>query len=145
MDDSEDLCRRCGKCCREKIQLNGLLFATPVMCKYYDSETGLCTVYERRHEVNPQCLDRQSAIERGVFPADCPYVRDIADYAAPIEGVIDADLLERIDNLDFTEAELWRLLSERMKKQGISPRKLRGRSRRKSAQTVEKTSPGECT
>jgi len=79
------LCERCGRCCCVKIYVDGELVYTPYFCKYYDPATRLCTVYEHRHEVNPRCLTVEEGIALGVFPADCPYVRDLPDYHPPRE------------------------------------------------------------
>jgi uncharacterized cysteine cluster protein YcgN (CxxCxxCC family) len=77
------LCKKCGRCCYAKLIINGEVVYTPFPCPYLDEETRLCTVYERRHEINPQCLTVETGIRLGVFPADCPYVRDIPDYVPP--------------------------------------------------------------
>ena len=65
--------------------LNGEVVYTPFFCKYYDAATRLCTIYPRRHEVNPHCLTVEEGIKMGVFPADCPYVRDLPGYHPPRE------------------------------------------------------------
>ena len=57
----------------------------PFPCPYLDEDTRLCTVYERRHEVNPDCLTLEEGIRIGVFPADCPYVAGIESYKPPRE------------------------------------------------------------
>ncbi len=82
-----DLCERCGRCCYAKLIINGEIVYTPFPCPYLDEATRLCTVYERRHEVNPECLPVEMGIRLGVFPADCPYVRDLPDYVAPRMGM----------------------------------------------------------
>jgi len=77
------LCEKCGRCCYAKLIIDGEVVYTPFPCPHLDEETRLCTVYERRHEVNPDCLTVEMGIELGVFPADCPYVRDIPGYVPP--------------------------------------------------------------
>ncbi|HOX36547.1 MAG TPA: hypothetical protein PL033_01045 [Candidatus Brocadiia bacterium] len=126
MTHGEELCRRCGKCCREKLIVADVIFATPIMCGWYDRETGLCRVYDRRHEVNPDCLDRDAAATRGVFPADCPYVQNIKGYVAPIEGVVDAGLLAMVDGGLITDEERLRQeVVKRMTRMGMRiPRSL---------------------
>lgn len=120
MVEGEELCRRCGKCCREKLMVCGVVFATPVMCDWYDKATGLCRVYERRHQVNPYCLDRKTAIAKGVFPADCPYVQGIKGYAGPVEGVVDAGILLMLDEGAISsEEELRREIVKRMRRLGM--------------------------
>ncbi len=83
----ENLCRRCGRCCCRKFLLGEYVYHTPFHCQYLDLETRLCTVYERRFEVNPYCLPVERAMERGIFPADCPYVAGREDYRAPVENL----------------------------------------------------------
>ena len=73
--------------------MSGRVFYTPYYCPYLDTETRLCTIYDRRHELNPHCLSVEEGIEIGVFPADCPYVADIPDYTPPVEEW-DEDALE---------------------------------------------------
>jgi uncharacterized cysteine cluster protein YcgN (CxxCxxCC family) len=92
----EALCRRCGRCCFHKLLVGDEVVYTDTPCVYLDLETHQCTVYERRHEVNPDCLDVDAGIARGVFPADCPYVAGLASYKPPVEDPSDellADLL----------------------------------------------------
>ena len=77
------MCEKCGRCCYGKLILDGEVVYTPFPCPYLDEDTRLCTVYERRHEVNPDCLTVEMGVELGVFPPDCPYVRDLPDYIPP--------------------------------------------------------------
>ena len=84
-DDREVLCRRCGRCCYAKIVIDGEIVYLPFPCPYLDEDTRLCTIYERRHEVNPDCLTLEEGIRIGVFPADCPYVAGIEGYKPPRE------------------------------------------------------------
>ncbi|MEW6357051.1 MAG: hypothetical protein AB1696_12040 [Planctomycetota bacterium] len=93
----EILCHRCGRCCYRKIWIEDLLYYTPTPCQYLDVQTRLCTVYDRRHILNPECLGLEEGIRLGVFPADCPYVRDLPDYNPPIEEVLDPAALRLIE------------------------------------------------
>jgi hypothetical protein len=80
----EATCRRCGRCCYEKIEYEGEIFYTDVPCEKLDPETHLCTVYEDRHEARPGCVPLTPGnIVKGVLPADCPYVARIEGYRAP--------------------------------------------------------------
>jgi len=81
----EELCRRCGRCCCRKFVLKDLVYHTPFFCPHLDRATRLCTVYGRRFQANPQCLSVERGIERGVFPADCPYVAGRPGYRPPVE------------------------------------------------------------
>ncbi len=77
------LCEKCGRCCYAKLIIDGEVVYTPFPCPHLDEQTRLCKAYERRHEVNPHCLTVEMGVALGVFPADCPYVRDLPDYAPP--------------------------------------------------------------
>ena len=81
--DGEALCRRCGRCCYAKVILDGEMYYTDIPCEFLDLATKACTIYERRFELNPECLSIERGIRMGVFPADCPYVAGIAGYRAP--------------------------------------------------------------
>ena len=84
----EALCRRCGKCCYRKIIIGRTVAITPFPCEHLDTETSACTVYARRHEVNPRCLSVPEGLKRSAFPADCPYVASFAPegYQPPLEN-----------------------------------------------------------
>lgn len=80
----EAKCRRCGRCCYEKIEFEGEVYYTNVPCEHLDPETRLCRVYARRHKVRSGCVPLSPRmLGRGWLPADCPYVEDIAGYIAP--------------------------------------------------------------
>ena len=81
----EARCRRCGRCCYEKIEHEGRVYYTDTPCDKFDPKTALCTVYPERHLVMAQCMELTSeALLRGILPADCPYVSDISGYNAPL-------------------------------------------------------------
>jgi uncharacterized cysteine cluster protein YcgN (CxxCxxCC family) len=53
----EDLCQQCGRCCFEKFENeDGTIFFTSTPCRYLDVVTRQCKVYERRFEINPDCI-----------------------------------------------------------------------------------------
>jgi len=95
--EHEALCRRCGRCCYVKMIIAGRVITTTRPCPYLDVETKLCTVYERRFEVNPRCLDVESGVKWGVFPADCPYVADLPDYVPAEDGWLDEETVRKIE------------------------------------------------
>lgn len=74
----ETLCTRCGKCCYKKIIVGRIVVITPFPCEYLDTSTNLCTIYDRRHELNPHCLSVPDGLRVSAFPADCPYVPVLA-------------------------------------------------------------------
>lgn len=95
----EALCTRCGKCCTEKVEIDGKLYMAKVACRFLDPATKLCSVYERRFDAEPGCVEVAEGISLGVFPADCPYVKDIEGYQAPIEEWSDPEITAAIREL----------------------------------------------
>lgn len=85
MTDKENLCLKCGKCCYEKIIAGNEVIFTSVPCKFLDQETKLCKVYNYRHGAHIRCLTIAEGIRARAFPADCPYVKNVKGYQAPIE------------------------------------------------------------
>ena len=83
--EREDLCRRCGKCCRLRlIRVTGI-YHIPLHCPFLDRETKLCSVYETRLKVRPQCCSIAKAIALSVLPQTCPYVQGLKGYRGPKE------------------------------------------------------------
>ena len=111
----EDTCERCGRCCYQKLWIEDRIYYTPFPCEYLDIETRLCAVYRKRHQVNPQCLDIEEGIRLGVFPADCPYVRDLPDYVPPVEDVIDPLAVRLIEQGKITTPSQLRQYASRQK------------------------------
>lgn len=95
-----DLCEKCGRCCYAKLIIGGEIVYTPFPCPYLDEATRLCTVYERRHEVNPDCLPVEMGIRFGVFPPDCPYVRDLPGYVPPRLGMTPEEIEAYADEVE---------------------------------------------
>ena len=80
----EAKCRRCGRCCYEKIEFEGQVYYTDTPCEKLDIQSCLCTVYADRITARPGCTPLTPQIVRqGVHPADCPYVEGIENYPAP--------------------------------------------------------------
>jgi len=91
MADSS-LCRRCGKCCCRKMLVGDEVVYLPLHCEHYAPGARLCTIYDRRHELNPRCLTVEEGVRVGVFPVDCPYVSGVADYRPPREECTEEEL-----------------------------------------------------
>ena len=80
----ESICRRCGRCCYEKVDFEGRIYYTEMPCEFLDTETNLCRVYTERDVKRPGCVRLTDEIlKKGVMPEDCPYVSDIKNYPAP--------------------------------------------------------------
>lgn len=81
----EKTCRKCGRCCYEKIEINGTVYYTDVPCEKLDLDSRLCTVYAQRTERQPGCVRlTPDIVARGFLPADCPYVAGVRHYPAPV-------------------------------------------------------------
>ncbi len=97
MMTTEDLCLKCGRCCRKKfLGLDGAIVYSNEACKHLDPETKLCTVYERRFIVHRGCIPIHVAKMEGFLPAHCAYVRDDPDYKPPREAT-PAELRARME------------------------------------------------
>lgn len=94
--EHEAKCKRCGRCCYQKVIYKNKIYYTPYPCPYLDVRTRLCTVYEHRHSVNPYCLSVEEGLKLGVFPADCPYTKDVPNYKPPVMHVLNKELIELI-------------------------------------------------
>jgi uncharacterized cysteine cluster protein YcgN (CxxCxxCC family) len=58
-EEWEALCDGCGKCCMHKLQdedSDDLLF-TCISCEYLDTDACQCTVYSKRNNYVPDCLN----------------------------------------------------------------------------------------
>ena len=83
--EHEAKCKRCGRCCQLKAIFEGEVYLMPGFCRFWDPMTRLCTVYERRHHVNPDgCRTIARAIYEGGLPMDCPYVADRPGYQTKV-------------------------------------------------------------
>ena len=81
----EALCRRCARCCYEKIAFEGSVYYTDIPCQYLDLKTKACKVYDQRDKVRKGCVKlTEDLLAKGFLPANCPYVSGIDDYPAPI-------------------------------------------------------------
>src|SRR5579862_2560098 len=74
----EKLCNNCGKCCYKKIIIGRIVYITPFPCEFLNTATNLCTIYDRRKELNPLCLSVPEGMKVSAFPVDCPYVPEHA-------------------------------------------------------------------
>ena len=74
----EALCLRCGLCCYDwEIRKGKLIIHKESPCPYLDTATNLCTVYERRFRVNPDCgkMTLYRAKHSRRLPDSCGYVQ----------------------------------------------------------------------
>ena len=84
-DDREGWCRRCGRCCHEKIRLDdGQVLITDIPCEHLDIDTRLCRVYADRSRRQARCQSATASSEVGALPGDCPYAMVVEGYPAPL-------------------------------------------------------------
>lgn len=53
-------------------------YITPFPCKYLNTHTNMCTIYDQRHEIYPECLSMEAGFKHKAFPADCTYIPTMA-------------------------------------------------------------------
>ena len=80
----EEICKRCGRCCYEKLDYRGQIFYTTKPCPHLDTEIKQCRIYPQRSELHPECARLTPEIAAsGFLPEDCPYVVGSDNYQAP--------------------------------------------------------------
>jgi uncharacterized protein len=63
----EALCEQCGVCCFEKIEAeSGAIFFTRTPCRYLDIVTRQCKIYDRRFDINPECVKLTPELVKGL-------------------------------------------------------------------------------
>ena len=107
-EEWEDICDHCGKCCLIKLQDedSGEIYYTDVICRYFDEEKCLCTVYDRRRELVPECLKLTKDNVKNIawMPKTCAYRRIIEKrrpYAkATVKGRCISEVLVKPEDLE---------------------------------------------
>lgn len=72
----EDVCERCGLCCFEKLEDDkGRILFLDTACRYLDIDSRECKIYDRRFEINPECiqLSKELVHELNWLHDDCGY------------------------------------------------------------------------
>jgi uncharacterized protein len=95
----EALCRQCGKCCTEKVTVDGVVYLTKKACRFLDPASRRCTAYADRFRVEPDCVSVVEGLPIYAFPADCPYVQGVPGYRAPVEVWTDPAIDRAIEEL----------------------------------------------
>ena len=77
-DDNQwdSLCNQCGRCCFEKLEdARGKIIYTQTACRYLDVITRRCKIFERRFEINPNCVKLTAELVPQLqwLPPDCGY------------------------------------------------------------------------
>ena len=72
----EALCDGCGKCCLNKLEIKGKIQFTCAHCRFLDTQSCLCKIYEHRFSVVPDCRSVDLAAVREKprwLPKTCAY------------------------------------------------------------------------
>lgn len=73
----EAICDCCGKCCLMTLEdeETGDIYHTNILCRYYDLEKRICTVYDKRCQLVPNCLKLtpQNVDKLPFMPKTCAY------------------------------------------------------------------------
>jgi uncharacterized protein len=82
----ESLCRQCGACCyRKEWRGSSLVVNWDAPCRFLDTASRRCTIYEQRFQACPDC--RRMTLGHALFtswlPAGCGYVRAFRRWPAP--------------------------------------------------------------
>ncbi len=113
----ELLCDGCGKCCLNKLDWGGKISFTRVKCRFLDSKSCLCRIYENRFAKVPDCrsVDMKALSERPRWlPKTCAYWllangEDLPDWHPLVSG--DKDSVHKAgksvrDRLLISETEI---------------------------------------
>ena len=77
LQEWEQLCDRCGKCCTLKLEdeNTGVVYDTHVVCRYFDLANGLCQCYQTRSSKVPECvrLTPDNLGDTYFMPQSCAY------------------------------------------------------------------------
>lgn len=97
----EDICRRCGKCCLIKLQDEETedIYYTNVVCKYFDEETMLCTIYDKRTTLVPECLKlTPNNVDKLCWmPKTCAYRELFEQNPSPIHTTIKGRVVKQTE------------------------------------------------
>ena len=83
---TKNLCDYCseavrGSCCYFSAFIEGMhIILTNHSCKFLHLESKMCTIYKKRHEINPNCLSIEESIIMGLLPKECKYVENDLEY-----------------------------------------------------------------
>lgn len=117
LQEWEDICQHCGRCCLLKLQDDETdeIYYTNVICRYYDIEKNICTIYDKRCDLVPECLKLtpQNVDKLPWMPKVCAYRKLFdADYRPqnlkPLRGRVVSETMVTDDELEdhITDGEL---------------------------------------
>lgn len=95
MDDEqwESLCDGCARCCLVKLEDEGTVSYTRIVCRLLDQDRCRCTQYPARHRLVPDCVELGPEQARSFhwLPKSCAYRtvaegRDLPDWHPLVSG-----------------------------------------------------------
>jgi uncharacterized cysteine cluster protein YcgN (CxxCxxCC family) len=100
-EEWEAICLKCAKCCYEKIDLgNGHIVYTEEPCVYLDTTSRMCKIYEKRHEIEPDCIKLNEHFIRQInwMPTGCAYVKYLSqkDTLQTVRAIQKSKRLKRV-------------------------------------------------
>lgn len=117
LQEWEDICQHCGRCCLLKLQDDETdeIYYTNVICRYYDIEKNICTIYDKRCDLVPECLKLtpQNVDKLPWMPKVCAYRRLFDDNyqqqnLKPLRGRVVSETMVTEEELEdhITDGEL---------------------------------------
>ena len=117
LQEWEDICQHCGRCCLLKLQDDETdeIYYTNVICRYYDIEKNICTIYDKRCDLVPECLKLtpQNVDKLPWMPKVCAYRRLFDDNyqqqnLKPLRGRVISETMVTEEELEdhITDGEL---------------------------------------
>lgn len=79
----DSLCKRCGRCCYEKLEDGrGRIIHTGTPCEYLDVDSCRCMIFEQRFTINPSCIKLTPELVETLhwLPSDCGYRPEAARF-----------------------------------------------------------------
>lgn len=117
LQEWENICQHCGRCCLLKLQNDETdeIYYTNVICRYYDIEKNICTIYDKRCDLVPECLKLtpQNVDKLPWMPKVCAYRRLFDDNyqqqnLKPLRGRVVSETMVTEEELEdhITDGEL---------------------------------------
>lgn len=117
LQEWEDICQHCGRCCLLKLQDDETdeIYYTNVICRYYDIEKNICTIYDKRCDLVSECLKLtpQNVDKLPWMPKVCAYRRLFDDNyqqqnLKPLRGRVVSETMVTEEELEdhITDGEL---------------------------------------
>lgn len=113
---SKNLCDRCryirGLCCFYNVELKGKddqifnVILSNQHCKFLDTKTMNCTVYEHRYERQPICLPIEKSYNTGGLPKGCLYLKGHPERESNPKVEI-RTIIENLSTKNIMEYNVW--------------------------------------